>query len=113
MDRTASDYLKRHLGKKVEKNEKLMLGNKEFERIGFDWMLTRLEEKFGETQAQGIIKLIAQLGETNQVIYQELDEGIRDPEGARVGCLRKGAIYRVWEETLQIGRCLIILRSAK
>ena len=81
-DRTASDYLKRHLGKKVEKNEKLMMENKEFEIIGFDWMFTLLKEKFEETQAQGVIKLIAQLGEMNQVIYQELDEGIRDPEGA-------------------------------
>ena len=79
--RTASDYLKRQLGKKVEKSEKLMLGNKEFERIGFDWMFTLLKEKFEETQAQGIIKLSAQLGEMNQVVYQELDECIRDPEG--------------------------------
>ena len=82
MGRTASDYLKRHLGKKVEKNEKLMLENKEFEKIGFDWMFTLLKEKFEESQAQGIIKLSAQLGEMNQVIYQELGEGIRDPEGA-------------------------------
>ena len=81
VDRTASDYLKRHLGKIVEKNEKLMLGNKEFEKIGYGWMFTLSKEKFEETQAQGIIKLSAQLDEMNQAIYQELDEGIRDPEG--------------------------------
>merc|ERR1712114_140483 len=59
-----------------------MLGNKEFGIIGFGWMFTLSKEKFEETQAQGVIKLSAQLGEMNQVIYQELDEGIRDPEGS-------------------------------
>ena len=75
-------------------------------------MFTLLKEKFGETQAQGIIKLIAQLGEANQVIYQELDECIRDPEGAWGWLSKKRAIYRVCGEILLIGRCLIILRSA-
>ena len=87
--------------------------NKEFDIIGFDWMFALLKAKFEETDSQGIKKLTLQLEEMIQVIYQELEEGNRDPEGAWGWLSKKRAIYRVWEETLQIGRCSIILRSAK
>ena len=72
VDKTASDYLKRQLGRKSRKGEKLILENKEFEIIGTAWMFALLKAKFEETDSQGIKKLPLQLEEMKQAIYQEL-----------------------------------------
>ena len=109
VDKTASDYLKRQLFKKIEKSEKSILGNKECEIIGFEWMFSLLKAKFGETDSQGIKKLTTQLDGLNQLIYQELERGNRDPEGVWGWLSKKRAICRVREETLLIARCLIII----
>ena len=60
-------------------------------------MFVLFKAKFEETDSQGIKILTLQLGGTNQVIYQELEEGNRDPEGAWDWLSKKrGDLQSLW-----------------
>ena len=64
-------------------------------KIGYEWMFRTLEEKYKERPAEAIKRLMIQLEGMGQVIYQELEEGVQDPEGAWVGYQRNEMVYRV------------------
>ena len=81
MDKTAGDFLRRRLGKKMDQNG-LLAKEEEFEPIVCDWMFGLLKGKFQDTPGEAIMRLMAQLENINQVIYKELEKGVQDPEGA-------------------------------
>ena len=50
-------------------------------KIGYEWMFRILKEKYDERPGEAIKRATLQLENINQVIYQELAQGIQDPEG--------------------------------
>ena len=72
-------------------NEKLLPQGESFGQIGCEWMFRILKEEYTERPGEAIMRLMAQLEDIHQVIYQELEEGVQDPEGAwGVGYQRRG-----------------------
>ena len=61
--------------------------------IDYESMFRILKGKYKERPGEAIKRLMAQLEGINQAICQEIEEGFQDPEGARGGYRRKGAIY--------------------
>ena len=77
----AGDFLKNQFRKKQDQNEKSLALGEDFEKIGYEWMFRILKEKYQERPGEAIRRVTLQLENINQVIYQELAQGIQDPEG--------------------------------
>ena len=66
----------------MDQNEKLLLQGEVLEPIGCEWMFGISKGKYKERPGESIVRLMAQVEDINQVIYKELEEDARDPEGA-------------------------------
>ena len=66
----------------MDQNDKLLMSGESYGEIGYEWAFRILKEKYKERPGESIKRLTAQLGDMNQVIYQALGEGARDPDGA-------------------------------
>ena len=53
----------------------------EYDIIGFGWMCKVLGGKYREPDGVPIVRIIMQLGDIAEVIYRELELGVRNPEG--------------------------------
>ena len=67
----------------MEQNENLLTEGESYGKIGYEWMFRILKDKYKERPGEAIRRLTAQLESTNHVIYQELEDGVQDPEGVR------------------------------
>ena len=81
LDKGAGGFSKFNFREKMEENEKLLAEEESYEKIGYDWMFRILKDKYKEKPGESIKRLTSQLENANQVIYQELEEGVQDPEG--------------------------------
>ena len=83
LDRIAGGFLKSRFRKKMDQNEKSLLQGEVSEQIGCEWMFRILKGKYKERPGEAIMRLMAQLVDISQLVYQELEEGAQDPEGVR------------------------------
>ena len=65
---------------KMDQNDNLLTSGESYGKIGYEWMFRILKEKYKERPGEAIKRLMMQLEGMNQVIYQELEEGVQDPE---------------------------------
>ena len=84
----------------MDQNEDLLTAGESYGEIGYEWMFRILKEKYKEIPGEAIRRLMTQLEGMNQVIYQELGEGVQDPEGVR------GWLSRKRDDLQRLGRNL-------
>ena len=73
--------MKNKLKAKVEENEEAMNNGAEFEPITAEWAFAILKARHYEPAGQPITRITNQLGNLNDVIWNELGLGVRTPEG--------------------------------
>ena len=84
----------------MDRSENLLTEVDSYGEIGYEWAFRILKEKYKERPGEAIRGLMAQLEGTNHVIYQELEEGVQDPEGER------GWLSKKRGDLQSLGRCL-------